>query len=356
MKTTPIALTTKEAAAARGGLDFASALQSPCASCDDAPCCSHLPLPGFPVQTLMQVDHARWLLGFEGIELGISSSGDWSVFYTGSCRFLDDDRRCTLHGTGEQPSICVHYNPYTCWYRGALGDTGSPDYVRIDAQRLAAILPHLLFDDDRSLVEVPTWEALHELVDDLPMTAAPPPPAPLDPVIVEWREIVLGERPPRPQTLHSLEAITDPCTSCAAHCCTTLQFPVDVPSSASGVDYLRFALGFNGVELGVADDGWSLIVTTSCRHLDGNRCGLFGQPDRPLRCQYFDAAQCPYPTLLGSPRPAGFTRVDLDRFPALVDCLSFDGAGNLVGPPTADEVRDSVEDRWRKERQSSPPA
>ena len=75
-------------------------------------------------------------------------------------------------------------------------------------------------------------------------------------------------------------------------------------------------------------------------------------PERPLRCQYFDGAHCPYPTLLGEARPEGFVRVGLDRFAGLEAALRYDGLGNLVELPTAEMVRASIEDLWRKELES----
>lgn len=352
MRSTAVALKRKEEALASGGLGFTDALESPCTTCDATPCCSHLPLPGFPVENLMQVDHARWLLGFEAIELGISASGDWSVFYTAPCRFLGaEDRRCTLHGTPEQPRICAHYNPYTCWYRRALEPEGSPDHVRIDARRLSALMPHLRFDEDRNLIGVPTWEALQQIFQRIPLDEAPAPAPEPDPVMVVWRDIALGRRrEPDPRARSARQILdADPCDGCAAHCCKNLQFWIEPPTSVSSVDYLRFALGFPGVELGVADDGWSLIVRTRCRHLDGGRCSVYGQPERPLRCQYFDAAQCPYPTLLGEARPQGFVRVELDQISVLEECMSFDDAGMLTELPGPDHLRAAIEQRWAED-------
>lgn len=357
MKATPVVLKRKEEASAGGGLSFSEAMRSPCTTCDTAPCCSHLPLPGFPVENLMQVDHARWLLGFEGIELGISHTGEWSVFYTASCRHLDrSDNSCTLHGTDLQPEICVNYNPYTCWYRRTLTGDLSPEFVRLDAHRLELLLPHLCFDQDRNLVGVPTWDALQELFATVPMTETEPQAPPPDAVTELWQEIAVGRRAEpevEPRTAADLLA-ADPCSGCAAHCCENLQFPIEAPTAASSVDYYRFALGFPGVSLGVGDDGWSFLVRTRCRHLESGRCSLYGSPQRPLRCRYFDAYQCPYPTLLGSPRPAGFVRVDLDALPALEGCLEFNSEGGLLRVPAADAVREAVEGMWRDRATAAP--
>lgn len=104
-----------------------------------------------------------------------------------------------------------------------------------------------------------------------------------DEALQRWEEIVLQDEPvtnPGPQ---NYEAIQNPCTGGAAYCCKTLVFPHGFPTTASNLDYYRFCLGFPGVELGISDAGWSLIVKTTCRHLtEDNRCGVYGQASRPL--------------------------------------------------------------------------
>jgi hypothetical protein len=354
MKATSVQLTRKEDALAAGGLTFDAAMESPCATCSTAPCCSHLPLPGIPVETLMQVDHARYLLGFDGIELGVAANGQWSVFYTRACRFLDPaDNSCTLHGLPEQPRVCQHYNPYSCWYKRALVPDATDEYLRVDERRFAALLPHLRFDDERNLVAVPEWSLLQELFADLPIGGGGRElrGIPADPVREEWSAVVLEAKPAPAAALAALHVrdapLADPCSGCAAYCCEHLQFFMDPPTTTASVDYLRFALGFQGVELGVGDDGWSLVVRTTCRHLEGGRCSLYGKDERPLRCRYFDAAHCPYPSMLGTPQPEGFVRFDLSLWEGFEAALQFDGFGNLLALPSAGEVRASVEDWWR---------
>jgi hypothetical protein len=57
----------------------------------------------------------------------------------------------------------------------------------------------------------------------------------------------------------------------------------------------RICLGFPGPDAEIGDDGWSLFISTTCRHLDeANRCSVFGQPEDPLPCDYYDAWTCTY--------------------------------------------------------------
>jgi Fe-S-cluster containining protein len=141
-------------------LDFDSATASPCATCGTSPCCSYLPLHRFHVNTLLELDYARYLINFDRMELGLTPDGDWNVYYRQPCRYLAPDTlRCTIHDQPDQPNICKHFNPYTCWYRKALRSPVSEAHVRIDHPRMAWIAAHTRFDDDRNVIERPSWDA-----------------------------------------------------------------------------------------------------------------------------------------------------------------------------------------------------
>ena len=123
-----------------GALTLLEARESPCATCATSPCCTHLPLTTFEVTNLLELDHAAYLLNFDHVELGISSSGEWSAYYAFPCRFLDRDTfGCTVHDTPQQPRICVHYNPYGCWYKRSFNGQDSPHFVRLDRSRFALL-------------------------------------------------------------------------------------------------------------------------------------------------------------------------------------------------------------------------
>lgn len=329
---------------------FEQALASPCASCTTSPCCTHLPLHSFTVATLMDLDHARYLLNFDHIELGLSIAGEWTVYYRYPCRFLDrDDFSCTVHGSAEQPAICVNYNPYSCWYRRTLTQPATEDFLRIDRFRLEALLTLLEFDGDGAIIGVPEWPQLVEAVLAVPLEAQPPlPEAPEpDPATRAWRADVVAGVPVQRVADRSLAELGDPCGGCAAYCCTTLLFPYQVPATRSALDHLRFCLGFPGVEVGLAEEGWSLIVRTRCRHLEGGRCSAYGSPERPLVCRYYDANTCSYAPQFGRPRPSGFVRLRLEEYERLTDCFRFDDAGVTVAVLDLDSIREHVEAGWR---------
>jgi hypothetical protein len=125
-------------------------------------------------------------------------------------------------------------------------------------------------------------------------------------------------------------------------------FPRDVPRRTSDVDYLRFLLGFPGLELGISDKGWFVVVKSTCRHLVDNRCSIYGQPERPLRCGYYDEWDCTYKSRFGTPRPKEFLRLRLEQFAWLAECFEFNDEGDIIYFPALSDVRHHVEGRWRQ--------
>jgi Fe-S-cluster containining protein len=332
---------------------FAEGLDSPCSDCTTTSCCTHVPLQTFKVTNLVDLDHARYLLNFDRILLGIASNGDWSVYYVYPCRHLDrDDLSCTVHGTSDQPQICSKYNPYNCWYRRVFSKSVSEEFLQVDRPRFEWLAEQIEFDDNRTIVKVPDWRTLMEGMEALVDTPAPvtPEPAMTDSAFDGWTAIARGAAPKdEPLPVFSFEQSTSPCTSCAAYCCETLVFPQSAPSSISSFDYYRFCMGFPGLEIGVAADGtWSIVVKTRCRHLDGNRCSIYGKKERPLTCTYYDEWTCSYRPRFGQARPEGYLRLKLEQWKWLTECFQFDSFGEIAHFPTFADIRAHVEGRLRE--------
>jgi hypothetical protein len=140
--------------------------------------------------------------------------------------------------------------------------------------------------------------------------------------------------------------ISDPCANCAAFCCTTLTFPLAPPTTPTTLDYIKFALGFPGTEVIVSDSQWLLAIKTRCRHLTGNRCGVFGSSERPIKCQFFDAWTCGFKPTFGPGREAVVARVSLEHFGLLAGCCSFDETGAEGRVPSAAELHDAITSGW----------
>jgi Fe-S-cluster containining protein len=331
---------------------LAQARETPCMSCATSPCCVHVPLHTFQIRSLVDLDHALYMLNFDRILLGLSVTGDWSVYYRYPCRFLDRSNPgnylCSIHASALQPQICVHYNPYHCWYRRALTDDPGDQFMRIDRRRMERIAELLEFDDRRAIVSTPDWSRLVEIAASLPIEpdyGTPPEP---EPVFEQWlAETALGVESRVPSRRRGYHDFADQCTGCAAYCCKSLVFPHGRPTTRRNLDYLQFALGFPGIEVGVSDGDWMLIVKARCRHLtQDNRCGVYGQPERPTLCRYYDATNCTYVTQFGVPRPRGFMRIQLEQFFSVAEACTFDDNGTIVSMPGVDELRDLVEARW----------
>ncbi len=329
---------------------FAEAAESPCASCPTAPCCVYLPVGRIPMETVAELDHARFLLNFRRIELGLFRTGGWEVFFRLPCRFLDTaEARCRIHDHPEQPRICRYYNPYKCWYKTALTGGVPTDFLRVDRQRLDAMLPRLSFDGQNRLVDVPGWTELVEMwapsplpdwaEGSVPTETASKPDDPDPPVAVDAAAAL-------PASVSYAE-LADPCAGCDAWCCRALMLSHGTPASATSLDFLRFVLGFPGVSLGLSEDGWQIIVRTDCRHLTRGRCGLYGKPERPLECRYLDAWGCQYRLKLGRQQPPSFLEIPLDLFPRLVEPFRFDATGRITRFPSFPELKTHLETRPR---------
>ena len=275
-------------------LTYRQAREAPCLSCTTSPCCTHLLLGDFEIESLLDIDHGVYLLNFEGIMLGLRRDRRVDVYLHQSCGFLDvPSGLCTVHSTPLQPAVCAHYNAHSCGYRHRMTVEVDPDRPLLDRHRMAWLADRVVFDDNRRVTAVPDWEEMLEAFASMPMQrslASPPEP---DPIIEEWRSVVLSKKgsdtDARPIRQYRDREVSDPCTGCGAWCCKRLVFNRGLPGDSSQLEFLRYCLGFPGVEVGVAADSWAVIVHTTCRHLAGDRCSVFGTDERPLKCGYYDA-------------------------------------------------------------------
>jgi len=330
--------------------DFAAARENPCLSCETSPCCWYLPLQTFEPSTYLDVDGLYKLLLFERIELGLSSSGTWSAYYVHPCRFLDRETHlCQVHATDLQPKTCVYYKPFGCWYRRVLSGPATEEYVRVDLRRFREIVALYRFDDNRRVVATPPWPRVLEICaaalagdieDGLPQQ-------PSAEVVVE--DPALARPPAEPGGADFVDCLADPCEPCPAPCCTYLSFPMGRPETFMSLDFMRFTLGFPGAELGVSDDTWWLTIAARCRHLDpAGRCAVYGQPERPLACGYYNQWSCGFRREFLEALPPGFARVRYEHLPMLTALFDFDRDGRVTHLPEVAEVHAALLQSWRE--------
>lgn len=327
-------------------LSFAEAKASPCENCSGAPCCRVLPVHTFRIGNLSDLDQAIYFLNFDQIELGLSCDGTWSIFYVQECTFLDSNSRCSIYNQPERPHICRQYNPYNCWYRFALGEGTDAFYARIDRGRLQWLAGLLRFDDNRVLQEFPPWEIISDglsrfpLSENLVTVSRMPSSA---------RSKKAGPERPLPTEFSKTDRSSDrqefdlPCRECSSHCCKNLIFPKTIPEDFGQLDFFRFSLGFPGVELGLSPNSWLLIIKTACRHLDHDKCGVFGKPERPILCSYYNAWSCAFKPLFAPTSLNGVVRVGLKEYSRVMELFQFDADGKITSAPLLKTIRSYLE-------------
>jgi len=327
-------------------LSFRQAMDSPCLSCKTSPCCTHLLLRKFSIEDLGDVDYALYVSNFAGILLDVDAGGNFRVYLSQACGFLDEEGLCRVHSTPAQPSICSHYNAHACRYRFAMTTDLNPVQPLLDARRARWYAEQVSFDENRKVVGLPDWDELVEAFAAMPLDRATAPIPPENSAQAQWKQIVLSGRP-REATYDDLHfhdrAILDPCQGCAAYCCTNLVFPRQIPTNASEFDFFRYCLGFPSVELSVAEESWTVVVRTSCSHLAGGRCSLFGKEERPLRCSYYDPLKCAYRDHFAAPVPSDQVRVTRDEFAVLAKSVVFDATGRVRRVPTVELLKTRIE-------------
>jgi hypothetical protein len=246
--------------------------------------------------------------------------------------------------------VCVHYSAHWCAYKKVFNSDLDSENPLMDAARMAWFADHIVFDDDRDVVSVPARDEVLAAFRSMPTQQKPLPVAEPDPVIDEWRSIVLSDRAsithPSPHRYEDSE-VSHPCDGCQAWCCKYLVFDRDTPRNYEELEFLRFSLGFPNVEIAVTERNWSLLIRTTCRHLVDNRCSVYGTDQRPLKCGYYSALKCSYRTDLGVPRPEYMVRMRREHFEAVVESVAFDDLGQVVAIPSVDLIRARIESAER---------
>ena len=194
----PVALTPNgQGPGGKGRLTYREALEPPCSSCPTSPCCTYLLLGDFRLETLLDIDHAVYLSNFDGIYLGLDRERKVDIYFHQPCGYLDvPSGLCTVHNTPVQPAVCVQYNAHVCGYRHRMTADVDLERPHLDARRVGWLAEHTVFDDDRRVVGLPEWEEMLDAFRTMPLTRTPAQAPDPDPIMEEWRSIVLSEKGP----------------------------------------------------------------------------------------------------------------------------------------------------------------
>ena|SRR5258707_8710371 len=143
--------------------------------------------------------------------------------------------------------------------------------------------------------------------------------------------------------------LTQPCEGCSAPCCTMLVLPHPAPVRWMDFDFLRYSLGFPGMEALLYEDGrWSLVVHRECRNFDARarRCNVHGTPEQPRTCVYYSPHHCWYKRNFNGDQtqlaPPDVLRLDLAKLDRLLQMIEFDPEGLMVSWPGWPAVRDAI--------------
>jgi len=313
-------------------LTYEQAEESPCFSCN-APCCRHLQVHQFTTYTYAELDQANFFLNFENIGLTLGIDGTWKVYYLQPCRFLNqENKRCKIHGEKEQTNVCTHYSPYSCFYKLKLTAEGEPakDLVWIDKYRYQLLTSFLRFDEQRNITN---WNLTEQLFKELKSSNYSAPE------VKQYISQKLAIQSLAAGGAISFAELKSSCNSCQAYCCTHLVFPISTPKNYRDLDYNKYSLLFPGIEIGITNQQWTLIVKTKCQHLtDDAQCGIYGEKHRPLQCKYYDEGKCQYKKELGKTRPVGYLRVDYDLFNSVLETYQFHENGDISFTPDTESL------------------
>lgn len=322
---------------------------SPCMSCKEAPCCSHLEIFTFPVRSAKDLDQAIYFANFGEIETTLNPNWHCHVYFRSQCQHLSEESGCRIHDTPEQPLVCVNYSPYGCYFKPNMADKQQPktDVIWMNTERWQQLAPALEFDTNGQILP-PNWVNLAQFIGQINYSPAQLTPAPAevaDAPYVNW--LIASESQTYQPDLKtfSLNEYRNICDNCSSWCCTHLSVPFKTPTQFKDIDYLRYCLNFPGTQVVVSDRGWSLLVKTACTHLKDNRCTIYDQPERPQICRYYPEQDCYYRKTTAKVRPDNYIRLAKNEFDLVSELFRFNQEGALLQAPDANLIRASVEEK-----------
>lgn len=140
------------------------------------------------------------------------------------------------------------------------------------------------------------------------------------------------------------KAEENPCLDCTAPCCRLLLIPHPTPATFMDLDYIRYMVAFEGVEMILNSTGqWQVLVDRQCRLLEPgtNRCSVHGTSRKPKTCVFFNPHQCWYRRNFDKTAdPPDLIRIDMPTLEAILPLVRFDEQGNIVEIPSWELIRE----------------
>ncbi|MBR58188.1 MAG: hypothetical protein CMH54_09220 [Myxococcales bacterium] len=304
--------------------------EHPCQGCV-APCCSTVTVFEMTPRTFRDVDYLGYILGFDRLELMWLPDGSVEVNYRALCRHLERSTgRCKVHDTPEQPDLCRDYDAKSCAYKPQFLGVPRSDSIRVSEARFAAVAALFSYDARGRIVKAPDSDAIRTIMVRSDSSHEKEESAEYG----KTRSTVqVPDGSEGLQERSHEEARLSPCEGCSAPCCDVLLFRLPDPVDRAVVDFYSYISGFPGLEIASTPRGWVVQCFSRCRHLNRDqRCDLYGQKERPVHCQTYDAWSCRYvPTFLQGDEL--YTSIPVDQWAKVVGLFVFDESGQTVDPP-----------------------
>jgi hypothetical protein len=145
--------------------------------------------------------------------------------------------------------------------------------------------------------------------------------------------------------LNAAQAAAEPCAGCAAGCCNFLPLRDFKMLRFSDLDYARYLLNFDRMELALLPDGtWWAYYRVPCRQFDVDalRCRVHGTEAQPEVCQRHSPYDCFYRRTFHSLAGGGALRMDRGRLEFYAAHLLFDGQRDVVAAPLFEALRGAL--------------
>lgn len=136
----------------------------PCAGCD-AYCCTRLSFPHSTPANVSNLDHLRFLLGFPGIEIGVTDGDQWTVIVRTRCAHLTPDSQCGLFGQALRPRVCSLYDAKLCAYKYQHGQPRPPQFLRLRRAQFEHAAALFRFDDNGYAVQRPSYAEIRQRIE-----------------------------------------------------------------------------------------------------------------------------------------------------------------------------------------------
>jgi len=152
-----------------------------------------------------------------------------------------------------------------------------------------------------------------------------------------------------PQNESSFEQLklANPCQNCEAPCCKMLLIPYQTPNTFMDLDYIRYMLGFPGVNMILHKNGtWQVQIEENCNHLnlENNLCKLHDSPQKPKTCSFFNPHNCFYKRNFTGDHIRNIIKINAHSFGIIVNQIKFDELGNIISIPQQELIERIVQE------------